>query len=96
MTTQMPAPVWQTMIYDGLFAVTVYADDASGGETGKGSLQVWHTGTGSLLHNEVVPVPARGDSEPAPTDVWLWRGHALRFVETHLNGGDEASANIDE
>lgn len=84
MTTQAQAPVWQTMVCDGLFAVTVYPA-APGGETGKGSLQVWHSGTGDLLHNESVPV--REDS-PQPSDVWLWRGHALRFIDSHLNGGD--------
>lgn len=88
MTTQTPAPVWQTMVHDGLFAVTVYADDASGGDTGRGSLQVWHTGTGALLHNEGVAVPARPGDIPSSTDVWLWRGHALRFIDAHLNGGD--------
>lgn len=89
MTTQTPAPVWQTMVHDGLYAVTVYAEDASGGVTGKGSLQVWHAGTGDLLHNEPVPVPAHGEG-PGATEIWLWRGVALRFVDAHLNGGDAA------
>jgi hypothetical protein len=87
MTTQTPAPVWQTLVHDGLFAVTVYADDPSGGETGKGSLQVWHAGTGDLLHNEAVPVPQR-EHGPEDIEVWLWRGRAQAFIDAHLNGGD--------
>jgi hypothetical protein len=89
MTMQTPAPVWQTMVHDGLYAVTVYAEDPSGGVTGKGSLQIWHAGTGDLLHNVSVPVLTR-DEGPTTTDIWLWRGHALRFIEAHLNGGDAA------
>lgn len=96
MTTHTPAPVWQTMVHDGLFAVTVYADDASGGDSGRGSLQVWHAGTGSLLHNEPVPVPAREEKIPSTSDVWLWRGHALRFIDAHLNGGDATEESYPE
>lgn len=85
MTTTRTTPVWQTMVYDGLFAVTVFPPEDA--QSNKGVLSVWHAGSGDLLYSEPVAVHAR-ETGPTEMDKWLWRGVAMRFLSSHLNGGD--------